>query len=62
MTKYRIVLLNDAGEEVSSGYMFAGDDGSACGSAERLMQSTANAASVRVLDGDRLVCSYERAA
>ena len=62
MTKYRIVLLDERGEELSSGYMFAGDDASACGSAEQLMRATANAASVRVLDGDRVVCFYERAA
>jgi hypothetical protein len=62
MTRYRIVLLNQAGEEISTGYMFAGDNDSACASAEGLMQSTANAASVRVLDGDQLICSYERAA
>jgi hypothetical protein len=62
MTRYRIVLLNERGEELSSGYMFAAADDSACGTAEHLMQTTANAASVRVLDGDRVVCSYERAA
>ncbi len=62
MTQYRVVLLAQGGGELSSGYLFSGDDHSACASAERLMQSNSKAVAVRVLDGERLVCSYERAA
>ncbi len=61
MTQYRIVLIADGGRELSSGYLFSSDDDSACASAERLMQSNPEAVAVRVLEGQRVVCSYERA-
>ncbi len=61
MTQYRIILIGDGGRETGSGYVFSGDDESACASAERLMRSSPQALSVQVRDGDRLVCSYERA-
>ena len=61
MTQYRIVLLGWGGEEISSGFVFAVDDDSACASARRLMHASAAAAAVRVLEGQRLVCSYEEA-
>ncbi len=62
MTQYRIVLIGRDRLELGSGYLFSGDDASACASAERLIQSSPQAAAVRVLDGERLVCSFERAA
>ena len=62
MTQYRIVLIGGDGRELGSGYLFSGDDEGACASAERLIQSSPQAAVVRVLDGERLVCSFERAA
>ncbi len=61
MTQYRIILLDAAGAELSSGYVFAADDDGACASAEELMRSRATAMTVRVLKDGRLVCSYERA-
>ncbi len=62
MTQYRIVLIGEGGRELGSGYLFSSDDESASASAERLMQSSPQAVAVQVLDGERLVCSYERAA
>ncbi len=62
MNQYRIILLDAQGAELSSGYLFAGEDESACASAERLMDSTAKAMSVEVTCEGRLVCSYQRAA
>ncbi len=61
MTQYRVILFGSDGHEISSGYLFSASDGQACASAERLMQSDAKATSVEVRDGERLVCSYERA-
>ena len=61
MIHYRVVLLGQDGEELSSGYLFAADDDSACDSARRLMRSNPAARPVKVLEGQRLVCSYEQA-
>ncbi len=62
MNQYRVVLMTADGQELSSGYLFSVDDESACASAERLMNSNAQAVAVHVLDGDRRVCSFKRAA
>ncbi len=62
MTQYRIILIGEDGRELGSGYLFSSDDQSACASAERLIQSSPQAVAVQVRDGERLVCSYERAA
>ncbi len=61
MIHYRVILLAQGGEELSSGYLFAADDDSACSSARRLMRSNPAAVAVSVLEGQRLVCSYEQA-
>jgi hypothetical protein len=61
MTQYRIILIGAGGRELGSGYLFSSDDESACASAERLIRSSPEAHSVQVRDGERLVCSYERA-
>ena len=60
MTQYRIVLFAEHGRELSSGYLFSGDDESACASAERLMRSNAEATTVQVFEDQRMVCRYER--
>jgi len=62
MIQYRIVLFAHDGRELSSGYQYSSDDENACASAERLMLSTPQAGSVKVLAGERVVCAYERAA
>ena len=62
MTQYRIILVGEGGRELGSGYLFSSDDDSARASAERLMGSSPQAVAVHVRDGDRLVCSFERAA
>ena len=61
MNHYRVILLGQDGHELSSGYLFAADDDSACDSARRLMRSNPAAEAVRVLEGKRLVCTYQRA-
>ena len=61
MIHYRVILLGQGGEELSSGYLFAADDDSARDSAQRLMRSNPAAASVRVFENQRLVCSFEQA-
>jgi hypothetical protein len=61
MTQYRIVLLAENGRELSSGYLFTGDNDSACASAQQLMRSNPEAVAVRVLQDHELICSYERA-
>ncbi len=62
MTQYRIILIGEDGRELGSGYLFSSDDQNACASAERLIKSSPQAVAVQVKDGERLVCSYERAA
>lgn len=61
MNRYRVVLLAEGGRELSAGYQFSADDEKACASAEHLLRSSPRAMAVRVLDGERLVCTYERA-
>ena len=61
MTQYRIVLFAENGRELSSGYLFSGEDQSACASAERLMHSSADATTVQVFEDQRMVCRYQRA-
>ena len=61
MIHYRVILLGRDGEELSSGYLFAADDDSACDSARRLMRARPAAQAVKVLEGERLVCTYQEA-